>query len=110
MADHQDTLTLAQREAILQVLQARFQNNPERHKGIAWEQVRAKLERSPQKLWSLHEMERTGGEPDVVAYEPESNAFVFYDCAPQSPLGRRNLPGFKDYFDVIWKEMDTNEQ
>lgn len=91
MGADQKALTAQQRDALMQALEARFNSNGARHKGITWEQVRDRLEQNPQKLWSLHEMERTGGEPDVVGLEPESGACVFCDCAEQSPEGRRNL-------------------
>jgi hypothetical protein len=80
-----------QREALLNTLQARFENNLSRHKGLDWTKVRAKLEASPEKLWSLHEMERTGGEPDVVGFDKETDEYVFYDCSAESPQGRRQV-------------------
>jgi hypothetical protein len=84
-------LTNKQREEILKVLQARFEKNMTRHKGIEWGAVRARLEAAPKKLWSLNEMERTGGEPDVVGHDKKSGEYIFYDCSEQSPQGRRNL-------------------
>jgi hypothetical protein len=80
-----------QREALLATLQARFEKNRHRHEGLAWEEVLARLEANPEKLWSLHEMERTGGEPDVVGRDPQTGEIVFYDCAAESPKGRRSL-------------------
>jgi hypothetical protein len=85
------TLSKKQREATLAVLQARFAKNMNRHKDLAWAEVQARLEANPEKLWSLHEMERTGGEPDVVAHDKKTGEYIFYDCSPQSPEGRRNI-------------------
>jgi hypothetical protein len=84
-------LTAKQRDALLDTLQARFEANPQRHKGIDWEKVRAKLEANPKKLWSLSEMERTGGEPDVVGYDKKTSEYIFFDCSEESPKGRRSL-------------------
>ncbi len=80
-----------QREELLATLKARFEKNMNRHKGLAWDDVQAKLEASPDKLWSLGEMERTGGEPDVVATDKKSGEYVFFDCAPESPKARTSL-------------------
>lgn len=75
----------------MSLLKARFEKNMNRHKGIEWANVQAKLETNPGKLWSLHEMERTGGEPDVVGYDSQTGEFIFYDCAAESPKGRRSV-------------------
>jgi uncharacterized protein DUF4256 len=80
-----------QREELLKVLEARFEKNMARHRGLAWAKVKARLETHPQKLWSLNEMERTGGEPDVVGQDRNSGAFVFVDCSAQTPEGRVSL-------------------
>jgi hypothetical protein len=77
------------REELLKSLNERFEKNMNRHKGLEWEKVQAKLETSAEKLWSLSEMERTGGEPDVVGFD--SGEFIFYDCSAESPKGRRSL-------------------
>ncbi|MFN0105965.1 MAG: DUF4256 domain-containing protein [Bryobacteraceae bacterium] len=82
---------LAQREQLLRALGVRFEMNMNRHKGLEWVKVRAKLEARPDKVWSLHEMERTGGEPDVVGYEEKTEEFIFFDCSAESPTGRRSL-------------------
>ena len=82
-------LSSEQREALLRALKARFEKNMNRHKGLQWAKIQAKLEANPEKLWSLHEMERTGGEPDVVGYEKKTGEYIFYDCSPESPIGRR---------------------
>lgn len=84
-------LNESQRVELLAALQARFGQHPHRHEGVDWEDVQARLEGSAGKLRSLHEMERTGGEPDVVEYDEEADEFVFVDCAPESPNGRRSL-------------------
>jgi len=80
-----------QREELLSVLKARFEKNKNRHQGIAWVDVAAKLNADPAKVWSLHEMELTGGEPDVVAYDTATDEYVFYDCSAESPKGRRSV-------------------
>ena len=84
-------LKAGQREDLLGTLQARFEKNLHRHAGLEWGNVHARLEADPERLWSLHEMERTGGEPDVVGHDKKTGAFTFYDCAPESPKGRRSL-------------------
>jgi len=73
------------------VLKARFEKNMNRHKGLEWTNVQSKLEGDPEKLWSINEMEQSGGEPDVVGYEKKSGQFIIYDCAAESPKGRRSL-------------------
>jgi len=84
-------LTPEQQEELLTTLQSRFESNMKRHRGMEWTKVRARLERYPEKLWSLNEMERTGGEPDVIAQDEKSAAYIFYDCAAESPKERRSL-------------------
>ena len=83
-------LSPAEMKALLLALQARFEKNPGRHKNIEWAQVQARLAARPEKLWSLHQMETTGGEPDVVAYDKTTGEFSFFDCSAESPEGRRN--------------------
>jgi len=85
------SLSKKQREEILKTLQTRFENNMNRHKGLEWSQVGAKLDANAEKLWSLSEMERTGGEPDVVGHDKKTGEYIFYDCAEESPKGRRSL-------------------
>ena len=80
-----------QREQLLGVLKTRFEKNRNRHEGLAWDRVQTKLEASPEKLWSLSEMERTGGEPDVVGRDETTGEYIFYDCSAESPKGRRSL-------------------
>ena len=84
-------LTPKQRDELLKALEARFRKNMHRHKGIPWENVRAKLEANAGKLWSLSEMERTGGEPDVVGQDKASGETIFFDCSAQTPAGRTSL-------------------
>jgi len=76
---------------LLNVLKTRFEDNMDRHKGIEWAKVQAKLESNNEKLWSLNEMERTGGEPDVVGQDETTGEYIFYDCSAESPKGRRNI-------------------
>ena len=84
-------LTSGQREALLAVLKARFEENRSRHKDLDWSKVQARLNADPDKLWSLQEMERTGGEPDVVGCDRSSGAFIFFDCSKESPKDRRSV-------------------
>ena len=84
-------LSPAQREELLSTLQARFEQNIKRHPGLEWTIVQARLEANPEKLWSLQEMERTGGEPDVVGHDQKTGEIVFYDCSAETPEGRRNV-------------------
>ncbi|HWS00262.1 MAG TPA: DUF4256 domain-containing protein, partial [Prolixibacteraceae bacterium] len=84
-------LSPGQREELLSTLKARFGKNMNRHKGLEWFDIQAKLEANPEKLWSLHEMERTGGEPDVAGQDSKSGEYIFYDCSAESPKGRRSL-------------------
>ncbi|MDZ7265615.1 MAG: DUF4256 domain-containing protein [candidate division KSB1 bacterium] len=80
-----------QREELLRKLKARFEKNMSRHDGLQWLDVQAKIEANPEKMWSLHEMERTGGEPDVVGYDEKTGEYIFCDCSAESPNGRRSL-------------------
>jgi hypothetical protein len=84
-------LSPEQREELLRALKARFEENMNRHKGLEWAKVQAKLEANPEKLWSLNEMERTGGEPDVVGHDNKMGEYIFIDCSAESPKGRRNV-------------------
>jgi hypothetical protein len=83
-------LSPEQRKELLGALKARFEKNTNRHKGLEWAEVQAKLEANPEKLWSLNEMESTGGEPDVVGHDKKTGEYIFYDCSPESPKGRRS--------------------
>lgn len=81
-------LSLKRRQELLAALEARFEGNMKRHKGLEWAKVKARLEAQPGKLWSLNEMERTGGEPDVVGEDEKTGESIFFDCSPESPMGR----------------------
>jgi hypothetical protein len=84
-------LSSQQREELLTALKARFEKNMNRHKGLEWTKVQAKLEANAEKLWSLNEMERTGGEPDVIGHDKKTGEYIFYDCSAESPKGRRSV-------------------
>jgi hypothetical protein len=84
-------LSTGQSEELLRTLKARFEKHMNRHKGIDWAKVQGRLEASGEKLWSLHEMERTGGEPDVVGHDKKAGEYIFYDCSAESPKGRRSV-------------------
>ncbi|ATC65152.1 hypothetical protein CMV30_14985 [Nibricoccus aquaticus] len=87
----QKTLSPAQHENLLGILSARFEENPARHPGLKWPAVLARLEAHPEKLWSLHEMESTGGQPDVIGHDKKTCEFLFVDCSPESPSGRTSV-------------------
>ncbi len=91
MSNEPKDLLPEQREQLLQTLQARFEKNMNRHSELTWAEVQVKLEAQPDKLWSLHEMEQTGGEPDVIGYDEQTNQFLFVDCSAESPKGRRSV-------------------
>jgi hypothetical protein len=84
-------LSLEQREELLRSLKDRFEKNMNRHKNLEWAKIQAKLEANPEKLWSLNEMDGSGGEPDVVEYDKEKDEYIFYDCSAESPNGRRSV-------------------
>src|SRR6266567_904435 len=84
-------LSPEQREDLLGALKARFEKNMNRHKGLEWAKVQAKLEGNTEKLWSLNEMESTGGEPDVIGHDKKTDEYIFYDCSAESPKGRRSF-------------------
>lgn len=85
------TVSKSEREEIVGVLKARFEKNIRRHKGLEWAKVEARLETNAEKLWSLNEMEKTGGEPDVIGFDKKTDEYIFYDCSAESPKGRRSL-------------------
>jgi len=91
MKSNKRQLSPEEGEALLNVLKARFEKNKNRHKDIEWAKVQAKLEVNPDKLWSLDEMEITGGEPDVVGHDKKTGEYIFYDCSAESPKGRRSI-------------------
>lgn len=88
---HREALKPNQRTELLSILRGRFELHPNRHKGVDWARVHARLEASPEKMWSLREMERTGGEPDVAGRDKRSGELLFMDCSPESPAGRRSV-------------------
>lgn len=85
------SINVKQCEELLKILKARFEKNMNRHKGLEWAKIQPKLEANSDKLWSLNEMERTGGEPDVVGYDNKTGELIFYDCSAESPKGRRSV-------------------
>lgn len=91
MVSKQKALTSKQQEELLEVLKARFEKNQKRHKEVEWKNVEARLSAHPEKLWSLNQMQDTGGEPDVVGEDQKSGEIIFVDCSPESPIGRRGL-------------------
>ena len=91
MSRNSKKLSAGQRDELLGVLMARFEKNMSRHEGLEWPEVQARLETSSERLWSLHEMERTGGEPDVVGQDAGTGEYVFFDCSAESPSGRRSV-------------------
>lgn len=84
-------LSLHQQEELFEILRGRFEQNSSRHKGLDWQKIQTKLESNPEKLWSLNEMERTGGEPDVVGHDTKTDEYLFYDCSPETPANRRSF-------------------
>ncbi len=84
-------LSADQSKELLEILEARFHKNENRHQGLEWEKIKAKLDTNADKLWSLHEMESSGGEPDVVGYDDKTGEYFFYDCSAESPKGRRSV-------------------
>ncbi|HMQ49238.1 MAG TPA: DUF4256 domain-containing protein [Saprospiraceae bacterium] len=101
-------LTLEQKEALLAVLKKRFEKNKQRHEGLEWAEVLARLEKNSDKLWSLHEMENTGGEPDVVGYDQNTGEYVFCDCSAESPKGRRSLCYDREALDARKEHKPAN--
>ena len=91
MSKNAKKLPQAQATELLKILKTRFEKNMKRHKGLDWGKIQAKLEASPAKLWSLYEMEISGGEPDVVDFDKKSGEYVFFDCSDESPKGRRSI-------------------
>ena len=91
MKSKRKELSPRQREELLRLLKARFEKNMNRHKGLEWDKVSSRLEANAEKLWSLDEMERTGGEPDVVGHDKKTGEYIFFDCSPESPKGRTGV-------------------
>lgn len=105
MSNNTKKLSLEQSNELLQTLKSRFEKNTNRHKDIKWENVQEKLVANPEKLWSLDEMEATGGEPDVVGFDQKTGEFIFYDCAPETPKDRRSLC----YDRAAWESRKANK-
>jgi hypothetical protein len=108
MNSNKKELSVTQREELIGILKTRFEKNMHRHESIAWAKVLAKLEASPEKLWSLDEMEVTGGEPDVVSYDQKTDEYLFYDCALESPKGRRSLCYDREALDARKEHKPAN--
>src|SRR5947209_18787812 len=102
-------LSVEQREELLKALKARFEKYMNRHQGLDWAKVQAKLEADTEKLWSLAEMERTGGEPDVVGFDKESGEYIFIDCSAESPKGRRSLCYDRDAWESRKEHKPEND-
>lgn len=101
-------LTTKLQEELLKTLKARFEKNMDRHNGIEWDKVQTRLNNKPEKLWSLYEMEKTGGEPDAVGYDRKSGEFIFYDCSAESPEGRRSFCYDKEALDARKENKPKN--
>lgn len=89
--ESKNTLTPEEIEVLIKTLKKRFENNLHRHETLQWNKIQEKLEANPEKMWSLNEMEKSGGEPDVVAYDDNTNEYIYFDCSPESPKGRRSV-------------------
>ena len=101
-------LSPKQRDELLPTLKARFEKNMNRHRGLEWAKVQSRLESNPEKLWSLHEMERTGGEPDVVGHDKKTGEYIFYDCSPETPKDRRSLCYDREALDARKEHKPAN--
>ena len=108
MKSNKQKLSPEQRKELLTVLKARFEKNMKRHKGLEWTTIQTKLEANPDKMWSLSEMERTGGEPDVVAHDKKSGEYTFNDCSAESPKGRRSLCYDREALDARKEHKPAN--
>lgn len=89
--ENKKALSKEQADVLLTVIQSRFEKNMNRHEGIEWDKIQVRLEKNSEKLWSLHQMEETGGEPDLIGYDKKSDKYIFCDCSPESPKGRRSV-------------------
>lgn len=101
-------LSPKQRDELLEALKARFEKNKNRHQGIEWSKVQAKLAANAKKLWTLNEMERSGGEPDVVGFDKKTGEYIFFDCATESPKGRRSLCYDREALDARKEHKPAN--
>ena len=105
---NQRSLAPAEAEELFDTLKARFQKNMARHKDLEWSKIQSKLEANKEKLWSLHEMERTGGEPDVIGYDKTKGEYIFADCAAESPKGRRSTCYDREALDARKENKPAN--
>ena len=101
-------LALDHQEQLLEVLKDRFEKNNNRHKGIEWKKIQDKLEKNPEKIWCLNEMEKTGGEPDVIGYNKETDTYIFYDCSAETPKDRRSYCYDREALDKRKANKPTN--
>lgn len=108
MKSNKQKLSPEQRKELLSILKARFEKNMKRHKSLEWTTLQTKLEANPEKVWSLSEMERTGGEPDVVAHDKKTGEYTFHDCSAESPKGRRSLCYDREALDARKEQKPTN--
>lgn len=108
MAKSNKTLTDKGKEDILTILKERFEKNMHRHKDLDWDEIQSKLEKYPEKLWAISEMERTEGEPDVIVFDKESAEFLFVDCSPESPKGRRSICYDREALDARKQHKPAN--
>lgn len=108
MKKGKNELPAKQREEILGILHSRFEKNMNRHKGVSWTKVLERLESNPGKMWSLNEMEKSGGEPDVVSLDKKAREFIFYDCSPETPKGRRSICYDRKALDSRKEHKPTN--
>jgi hypothetical protein len=108
MNSNKKELSVTQREELIGILKTRFEKNMHRHEGLEWQRIQEKLEASPEKLWSLDEMEVTGGEPDVIGYDQKTDEYLFYDCALESPKGRRSLCYDREALDARKEHKPAN--
>jgi hypothetical protein len=100
MAKKKNELSVTQRDSLIKILQARFEKNMSRHKGLEWPAIQKKLSANPSKLWSLNEMESTGGEPDVIGHDKKTSEYIFCDCSAETPAGRRSICYDKEALDA----------
>jgi hypothetical protein len=108
MKNDKKKLSAAQQNELLSLLKARFEKNSSRHKGLDWSKVETRLEANPEKLWSLNEMERTGGEPDVVGFDKKTGEYTFYDCSAESPKDRRSYCYDREALDARKENKPAN--
>jgi hypothetical protein len=108
MKNDKKKLSAAQQNELLSLLKARFEKNSSRHKGLDWSKVETRLEANPEKLWSLNEMERTGGEPDVIGLDKKTGEYIFYDCSAESPKDRRSYCYDREALDARKEHKPAN--